>query len=138
MKRWSKYHFPAILWMLIIFVQSSFPSITLPKVELFEIDKLVHMGVYGLLAALIYISLIHQNNFSVLSQNPVAWTIILTALYGASDEFHQTFVPNRSGELPDLLADIIGALLSILIIKYFLSAKISFLSRKDNISKIVN
>ncbi len=114
--------------MVIIFVQSSFPSITLPGTEFFETDKLVHMLLYGFLASLIYISLIHQNNFPNLSQSPIAWTIILTSLYGASDEFHQTFVPNRSGEFPDLFADVIGIIIAACVIKYFLSRRVKLFS----------
>ena len=128
MKRWSKYHLPAVLLMVIIFVQSSFPSVTLPESEYFETDKLVHMLLYGFLASLIYISLIHQNNFPNLSQSPIIWTIILTVFYGASDEFHQTFVPNRSGELPDLFADVIGIIITAFIIKYFLSRRVKLFS----------
>jgi len=38
------------------------------------------------------------------------WAIIAGTLYGVSDEFHQTFTPNRSGnDLGDLTADFIGS-----------------------------
>lgn len=33
----------------------------------------------------------------------------MTVLYAAIDEFHQTFVPGRSGEIRDILIDLIGA-----------------------------
>ena len=36
-----------------------------------------------------------------------AWTIAV--LYGATDEFHQAFVPERHAELRDLRSDAIGA-----------------------------
>lgn len=35
----------------------------------------------------------------------------LTVLYAASDEYHQTFVPGRSGEIKDVCIDGIGALI---------------------------
>jgi len=39
-----------------------------------------------------------------------ARAIIAGTLYGVSDEFHQTFTPNRSGnDLGDLTADFIGS-----------------------------
>ena len=37
----------------------------------------------------------------------LAW--VIAVVYGASDEFHQSFVPNRHAELRDLGADAIGA-----------------------------
>jgi len=41
----------------------------------------------------------------------VAW--VACAAYGASDEFHQSFVPDRSPSLTDIAADIVGSFLGI-------------------------
>lgn len=35
--------------------------------------------------------------------------IVLATLYGVSDEYHQSFVPNRSVDAMDVLVDFIGA-----------------------------
>jgi VanZ family protein len=35
-------------------------------------------------------------------------TVIAAALYGASDEFHQYFVPHRSCDAADWAADLLG------------------------------
>jgi len=37
------------------------------------------------------------------------------ALFGASDEFHQVFVKSRTPSVPDVLLDVTGALLELLI-----------------------
>ncbi|HWA05588.1 MAG TPA: VanZ family protein [Ignavibacteria bacterium] len=129
MKNFFKYHFPFILWALIIFVQSSFPAVELPKVEIISFDKLVHMGVFGLLAGLCYISLIHLSSDSNFTQNAFLWSAIITIIYGASDEFHQYFVPNRSSEVQDWFADIAGIVIMLLIIKYFLSKRYKLFQR---------
>ena len=44
-----------------------------------------------------------------------AWifAMVICTLYAGSDEFHQLFVPGRSGELRDVLLDSSGALLGI-------------------------
>jgi VanZ family protein len=42
--------------------------------------------------------------------------------YGASDEWHQSFVPGRDADLLDLLADTTGGLLAISFI-YFVNKK---------------
>lgn len=39
----------------------------------------------------------------------------ITVLYAATDEFHQIFVPGRSGEIRDVLIDSIGACIGYLV-----------------------
>lgn len=106
--------------MAIIFTQSSFPSVDLPNFELIGFDKLVHFGVYGLLVILCYLSIIHQSKVFTFSKNPFIWSVIITSFYGMTDEFHQYFVPNRSCELQDWVADFIGALIGVFFIKWIL------------------
>ena len=40
-------------------------------------------------------------------------SILAVILYGATDEFHQFFVPQRAAELADLGADSLGASLAV-------------------------
>ncbi len=117
--------------MLVIFIQSSFPAVELPKVEFFSADKIVHAGVYGLLAALCFISLIHIKKENLFTGNVYLWTGIITILYGASDEIHQYFVPNRSSELQDWLADIAGVIVMLILIKVFLNKKMNLFRREQ-------
>lgn len=42
-------------------------------------------------------------------------SIIFTAFYAATDEFHQTFVAGRSGQLSDVLIDSLGATIGVII-----------------------
>lgn len=37
------------------------------------------------------------------------WVVVLAGLYGLTDEFHQRYVPGRTPDLRDVLADVIGA-----------------------------
>ena len=37
------------------------------------------------------------------------WTLIICIVYAVSDEYHQTFIPGRSGELRDVLIDSAGS-----------------------------
>lgn len=57
------------------------------------------------------------------SAKPLMWSFIICMFYGASDEIHQYFVPNRSSELGDWAADVLGVIVAVLIIKYFLQNK---------------
>ena len=121
--KFFKYHLWFLLWLIIIFVESSFPATEYPKIEIWGADKFVHIGVYGLLAALCYISLSHSEKFPVLSRNALVIAIIFCSLYGVSDEFHQYFIPNRDCEFWDWLADFGGILIMVSLIKYYLSKK---------------
>lgn len=42
--------------------------------------------------------------------------IVLTGLYAASDEIHQSFVPSRDARISDVLLDTSGAVLAMLVI----------------------
>ena len=129
--KFFKYHLWFLLWLIIIFVESSFPATEYPTIEIWGADKIVHIGVYGLLAALCYISLIHSEKFLLLTRNALVITIIFCSLYGVTDEFHQYFIPNRDCEFWDWLADFGGILIMILLIKYYLGKKYSLFKRKE-------
>jgi hypothetical protein len=68
-------------------------------------DKLVHAGVFAVLAAAIGVA-----------SGWRGWPMVLAAFVGAAlvgvaDEWHQMFLPGRSAGLDDLAADCVGALL---------------------------
>jgi VanZ family protein len=46
----------------------------------------------------------------------VAATIAIGAAYGISDEFHQSFVPMRSVEAMDVVADTVGASIAAIVL----------------------
>jgi VanZ family protein len=46
-------------------------------------------------------------------KRPYLWAILLTILYAVSDEYHQTFVPGRNGQLADVLIDSLGGLIAL-------------------------
>ena len=52
-------------------------------------------------------------------------SFLFSIIYASSDEFHQTFVPGRDGNIVDVLIDSSGALVGILVssIVYFLIMK---------------
>lgn len=134
--KFFKYHFPFLLCLVLIFIQSSIPATEYPKIEIWGADKLVHIGVYGVLAAFCYISLIHQEKFPFLLRHALLLSVIIVSLYGASDELHQYFVPNRECEFWDWLADFAGAVIMILLVKYYLSKRLNIFKRIQTDSKI--
>ena len=96
-------------YMMCIFTLSGMPGHSLPSVRVS--DKLLHAGEFGLLGILMCRALAGH-----LLTWPRARIAVLSALaailYGATDEFHQLFVPQRSADLVDLGADSLGATLA--------------------------
>src|SRR5262245_6960432 len=92
--------------LLVIFGASSIPNLTRLPGNIS--DKSGHSIGYALLGGLILRALAGGR------LRDVTWSRVLTAialatLYGVTDEFHQLFVPGRSADRYDVLADGIGA-----------------------------
>ncbi|MDT8860402.1 VanZ family protein [Alkalihalobacillus sp. MEB130] len=66
--------------------------------------KGVHLAAFGLLAFFFWLAL-HGRNYRYV----IAWG--LATFYGAIDEWHQSFIPERSGLVSDVFIDSAGALL---------------------------
>lgn len=111
-----KYHLPVVFVCIGIFVQSSFPSDAYPTIDFELIDKIVHFCIYLVLFLAFYYSFINQTKFLLFYKYSLLSAFIFTSLYGASDEFHQFFVPGRNCEFNDWVANVIGALFGIAII----------------------
>ena len=61
------------------------------------------------------------STYSINEKNKIIYTVIIGAIYAISDEFHQSFIPGRSGQASDVFLDTlgttVGGLLILLIIK---------------------
>lgn len=85
-------------------------------------DKVAHLILYAGFGLLLYLTF-NNSSISSLRKYSIVFTIIIGISYGASDEFHQSFVPGRTASVLDLLADAIGIIvvpalkLSIVFIK---------------------
>ena len=106
---------PPLLWMGMIFLLSSQSKLPGPDNPFWDIvlKKAGHFIVYGTLAWLILRALC--NKAITPSRLKLAWS--LTALYAASDEFHQHFVPGRHATLRDWLIDMSGAFLFLWLVQ---------------------
>lgn len=99
-------------WMAVIFLLSAQPGLRVsddPGVDL-PTRHLAHVAAYALLTLLLGWAL------SGRGRRPTPRTIglaaLLALLYGVTDEWHQTFVPSRTGRAEDLVWDGLGALLA--------------------------
>lgn len=94
---------PAVL-MFMTFMASSLPA-SGGLGEFQYSDKLLHGAGYAVMAVLCCRAL-GKGSVSV---GIAIGGFLMAAAYGASDEFHQWFVPSRSAAMPDFYADATGA-----------------------------
>ena len=114
--RWFRDFVPLIFWLTLIFVLSSQPALIdfEGETQRHFFYKPAHIVAYALLAWFWWRALTpyRQVTWQVLSL-----TLVLTILYGISDEIHQLYVPGRSGMVSDVLFDSSGALAMILLLR---------------------
>ena len=115
-QRFARYQVPAILWALLIFVSSSIPGWVFPRVNIRNLDKVVHVFYYLVLAVLVARAFRHQTRFQAFWRFSLIMSFLLATAYGVSDELHQLFVPERSYDPQDLLADMAGALAGVAVV----------------------
>lgn len=110
---------PVVLWAILIF---NFSSGTVPNAsnvywQDFAFKKTGHVLLFGSMAALFYRALIGEG---VGAKKAVITAIILATLYGATDEFHQSFIQGREAAIRDIFIDGIGAYIAGVFIYHFL------------------
>lgn len=108
MKNFLKYQFPAFAWMGIIFILSSIPGNYFPEQPFDLFDKLVHACLFGILTYLIYRGFQYQDKSAFFKNFSIAIAFLICVIYGIIDEIHQEYVPGRSPDITDALADILG------------------------------
>ena len=100
----------ALAWMGMIFYLSHHPSLPTPSLFPGQ-DKLFHALVFGTLGVLLLGAL--PRGAAGYSWQQAGMSVLIVSLYGLSDEIHQHFIPGRSSELLDWMADTLGALIAI-------------------------
>ncbi|MEK7426429.1 MAG: VanZ family protein, partial [Actinomycetota bacterium] len=84
----------AVAWAALIFALSSVPARSLGPPPFPHADKVVHFGLYLVLAALLCAALGQVARSGRLT-TVAALALVVAALYGASDELHQRHVIGR-------------------------------------------
>lgn len=88
----------------------------------FVVRKSAHMFVYFVLS-LIAFSLFYE--FFGVSKRTIIYTILFCFLYSITDEVHQLFVLDRSGEIRDVLIDTASSFISVLLNFFVRNKKIN-------------
>ena len=98
----------AIVWLS---SQTQYPGgIALPS----PLDKVAHASIFGALAFCLELAL-RSSRHDLPMYRRHFWIFLGVALFGLSDEWHQSFVPGRDCSALDWLADVTGAALGLLL-----------------------
>ena len=109
---------PLIGYLGFIFFLSSLKQ-SQNQIPIPNLDKVIHFCLYLPMPILFFLFLRQsQNNF--IKYNFWAHGIILSLLYAASDEWHQSFVPTRRMDFFDWLADAAGIFAGAFLYRLFL------------------
>jgi VanZ family protein len=135
---------PVIAWMILIFAGSTDvlsaeqtsrflvpflrwldPQISVATIAAIHLAlrKLGHLTKYGILAALLWRAF---RDWGVRLRSwwrPALLALVIAAVYAALDEFHQSFVPSRTASVYDVMIDICGAIVAVVLCALFARAK---------------
>jgi hypothetical protein len=136
-QRFFAYWLPVIGYCLGIFIQSSFPSPdVLPPMP--YMDKLLHVAGFGLLGALFFRALRQRAGLAGRPGWLLLLSVTLATLYGASDEWHQSFVAARSAEFADLWSDLFGSVIGAVGYRALIAKSGGLCGRYSLIDKILH
>jgi VanZ family protein len=119
MKKFSLFQLPIFIWAAFIFWLSSLSNLPQVETPIISADKLAHMSVFFVFCSFSRRALYFQNAFPILKKWSLICAFFLTCLYGYLDEVHQLYVPGRSYDYFDMLADAIGAILFVVLLTFF-------------------
>ncbi|MBS1653399.1 MAG: VanZ family protein [Bacteroidetes bacterium] len=108
----------ALLWLIIVTVLLTLPGKDLPNASWMDdihLDKFVHVGLFSALTFLwCRVQKFLKKNLKTMQQIFMIIALVVV-VYGTGMEFVQKyFIPNRSFDTGDILADAIGSLIGFL------------------------
>jgi VanZ family protein len=117
------YRLPVIIYCTFIFIHSSRPGFDTPDVT--HIDKVFHFFGYAVCGALFlraFRTFSIRHNLKLL----IILSMLASGLYGLSDEIHQYFVPCRTADFLDILANLLGSIAGVAAYQFWLDKKSKF------------
>lgn len=106
---------PLIGASITLFWLSSVPGLTVPDLGLDWQDKLVHAAAYAVYGIAVQLAVI-GNKPTVSAFGLASWSLSVGLAFALTDEWHQSFVPRRVAGFDDVIADVVGLLISCALI----------------------
>ena len=116
----SKY-LPVTIWLLAILILSGYPGNRVPKIPIWQFDKLVHALIYSALSILLIGAFQNQNTKTSKRFQVIILIILFGIFYGGFMEILQHYIfINRSGNWYDFIANTIGAIMGVVVYPFFI------------------
>ena len=144
MKSFLKYWLPVLGWLVVTFIGST-NVLSVQNTSRFIVPFLfwlkpgmtqeatwgiivvmrhcAHVGEYAILALLMWRALRWSTSISMRMSTMCGVILLACALFAASDEIHQIFVKSRTPSVRDVLLDVAGASLGLLIAASFVNRR---------------
>jgi VanZ family protein len=120
------YWFPVFAWCALIYHLSSLPSLRSDFPDAWDtlFRKLAHITEFTVLTFLFFrASAVHFSK-----KHSIFYAVLFTLVFAFTDEYHQSFVYGRNGNLFDIIIDSLGIFLAF----YLIDRKSSAGNRKIN------
>ena len=112
-----RYNVFTISWMVIVLLLTLTPGENMPKTalwdELLSLDKIAHVLIFAILVYLMIVGMSKQYTYLYLRRHALGISLLTGIGYGILIEIIQQFIPGRSFELADILADSAGCFLGL-------------------------
>ena len=133
MMNFVKNQFPLFFWMILIYWLSSIQRIPVVYTPIIPADKIAHLTIFFVLCWFSWRAFYFQETFLWMKRYALLLAFLFTCFYGYVDEVHQLFVPGRTYDYLDMLADATGALMFISGYMLLFRLKIVKKIRVDNV-----
>ena len=100
----------ALIYAALIFIISTLPRLTPPPLGFRFEDKVYHFVEYSIFSFLLFLAFFKAET-GFFRKNVFLFSSLIGIAFAYSDEFHQRFVPGRSYDFYDFLADCLGVIL---------------------------
>jgi len=111
---------PVLIMAMVILTLSSIPSLAPPSIDIEFEDKIAHFAEYSILGFLaaraIWISKIPRPKHYL-------FAVGACSLFAVFDEIHQIIIPNRTTDIFDMAADMLGAVAGIIFASWWYGRK---------------
>jgi VanZ family protein len=115
----KRFRLYAIGWLVICTVLLCLPGSAFPKENWLNkiwFDKWVHIGLFSVLVFFWCLAISAEKKFFNSVQQLFVWIALGGCVYGIAMEYVQKyFIPNRSFDIGDIIADTIGSIVGLLV-----------------------